>query len=147
MAQTTRTIRGATLMDTLIGALIMVVAVFGMVNLVKMLLNITEHNQRTTVAYTLAKSTIEAVRNQGFPRYPDGSSTLYYDAYGALVGSLPGKTTSYKVVTSVSSSAYATGSVVAPANTSIRTVKVQVKSYPLNSELLTSGTYLVRGGI
>jgi Tfp pilus assembly protein PilV len=140
--------KGISFIDALIGMLIAVVAIVGMLNLSSALMNMTMRHQKMTVAYNVARTAVEEVRNQGFPNYPEGQQTFYYDGFGQGGGKAPSANTMFKVVLDVETDVFQSGmSGNRPAPTANRIVTVNVADHPSNQQLLLWATLLVRGGI
>lgn len=148
ISRTKRFQRGVTLIDALVGLSIGVVAIVGMLNLVTFLMNVSEDHTQQSVATGIGRTIIEEVRNQGFPNYPEGSQVRYYNVNGQVPTTGPVAASRYKVTWSVISDKLATTFTgIKPANTALRTVKVEVLSYPRQESLLKWGTTLCRGGV
>lgn len=77
--------RGATIIENLIAAVIMGIALVGVVSMYGFVTTTTRNNDRIAMAYNLGRSATEEIRLQGFAYAPEGASTAYYDVDGNLI--------------------------------------------------------------
>lgn len=77
--------RGATIIENLIAAVIMGIALVGVVSMYGFVTTTTRNNDRIAMAYNLGRSATEEIRLQGFAHAPEGSSKAYYDVDGNLI--------------------------------------------------------------
>jgi len=139
--------RGFTIMDALIGAVLISVSMLALGQLWTFASRVTIDSDDMAVAYNLARQATEQIRQTGFTNTPEGSTSAYYNLSEVSV-SAAATSARYEVVSSVTSSVTVPGSSpVQPATDALRTVVVTVTLVSSGQVLFQSGCYLVNGGI
>jgi type II secretory pathway pseudopilin PulG len=152
---------GFTLVELLVGGLIMAVSLAAIVSLFAFAFTITQQNDDKSVAYNIARKELEQIRFEGFAnalvirdangvvtsKFRDGSRVTYYSASG---NALPNSTgAAYRATLTITSDELVTLSDGSqrPADDCLRTVKVAVAKYPSAELVFTDGTFMARSGV
>jgi Tfp pilus assembly protein PilV len=153
--------KGATLIEVLIAALILSLSLLAALSLFGFGMTMTEKTGDESVAYNLARKSLEDARTKGagysvpslgLRTYflPEGATVTYYDANGGSESttqnanhrfSLTRTTTSDRLATNPSSGQ------TFPADDAIREVSIVVRKLPGNQVLVETGTVIVRSGV
>lgn len=152
---------GFTLVELLVGGLIMAVSLAAIVSLFAFSFSITKQNDDKSVAYNIARKELEHIRFEGFSnaivirdsngvvtsKFRDGTRVTYYDSAGIpLANSTGAAYAATLVVTSDEIVTLSDGS-HRPADDALRTVKVTVSKYPGGEAIHSDGTYMARSGV
>jgi len=132
-----------------VASAIATVTIAGAVSLLGSVIGATGRNQDNSTALSLARHAIEEVRQRNFVNAPEGTSTLTYNANGAVAGVDSASTAAYyQVTTTITSSSTVTVSGASyPTTRALRTVVVVVRRIRDNAVLARTGTLLTRSGI
>ena len=137
--------RGVTMIEVLIATLLIGISVAALVQFWYFSFRMTTQAANQSVAYSIARSAIEQVRQTGFDNTAEGSSRAYYDANGTFPPSTTLAASSiYSVNTSVVSDKFQ-GS--APAPDALRTVTVTVSLNVTGQNLYQMTTALSKAGL
>jgi len=134
--------RGMTLIELLVAVLILGVSLAGLVGLWAFSFNTTAHSQDIGVAYSIARQEIERVRNIGFLWLP--VKQQWVRGYDGLGNETP-EANPHFTATTIMDPYLSEGSVI--TNTSLRVVRVQVRSRERPEWLFETESYLTLGGI
>ena len=151
MAKSPRSHRGSTFFEVLIAALILGIGLAATVSLWSFSYRITGQASDKSQGYSLARQTMEQIRETGFFNTPEADiaspNIHYFDGTCTNVDSTPTKA-KYKVTSSVVSDLLVSGvSPAKPANGALRTVTVNVTLAADGTSVYSTSTYLARAGI
>ncbi len=143
--------RGVTLIEVLAASLVIAVCVSALVGLWSLSFAMTGDIYDQDIACTLARNTLETIRENGFYYTAEAPASTpvvhYYDGNQNNLDSKP-SSARYKVTTTVVSDRTISGSnPVQPAEDALRTVTITVTPATSGKILYQTNTYLVRAGL
>ena len=133
-----------TLIELLIGGLIMAVSLAAIVSLFAFAFTITQRNDDKSVAYNIAREELERIRFEGFSnalvvrdsggtvtsKFHDGTRVTYYNSAGVALASSTGAAYSATLVITSDEVVTLSDGSIRPADDALRTVSVTVATYP-----------------
>jgi len=134
--------RGLTLIELLVSLVLLGVALAGLVCLFFFGFNTTQHSQDVALAYSVARQEVETVKNIGFLSLPRKWHRVqgYNDQGQQTTAANPHFTATTDLDPYVADPSTIT-------TTSLRTIRVEVRSKEHNELLFSTESYLTRGGI
>lgn len=145
--QTHRTRKAATLIEALVAAVIISVALMGLMGLWSFSTALTVKVDRDSIAYNLARRGLEKARAAGFGLLPEGTSNFYYDHNGENEALVNANHRYRLTITVVSDRMASQQGVPQVSSDALRSVVVTVIDLSTNLTIETAGTTLVRGGV
>src|ERR1041385_5135914 len=103
--------RGVTMIEVLIGRALFALSLTATVKLWTFGVFVTRDVEGYGIAYSLGRQALERVKQSGFDKTAEGSSTLYYDPWQGNESSSLLSNSRYQVTTSVVSDKFATNSI------------------------------------
>jgi Tfp pilus assembly protein PilV len=116
--------KGITMMEVLVAGVVLITCVVALVQFMYVNFALTGQAEDISSAYSMARTAIETVRQQGFSNAPEGSSTVYYDGSATFPPSTSQVSSSvFSCNTNIVSDIFSGSN---PAPTALRTVTVTV---------------------
>lgn len=145
--RTHRTQSGATMLEALVAAIIIGVAIMGLMSLWSFSAALSAKVDRDSIGYNLARRGLEKARAAGFALMPEGNTVYYYDLNGNSESAV-NSNHRYRVTITVTSDRTASQQGVPEVSSdALRTVVVTVVDLSSSATVETAGTTLVRGGV
>ncbi len=142
---------GSTYLEVIVASAVCVLSLSVMIQLWAFSMQLAARTTDKAVACSLARQTVETLKETGFSQTPEATSSaplVHYFAVDTSNQDNAPNSARYKVTTTVVSDATVAGSnPVTPAPTALRQVTVTVTLAQSGTTLTTLTTYLVRAGI
>lgn len=138
---------GATLIEGLVAALIIGVAIMGLMSLWSFSTALSVKSDRDAIGYNIARRGLEKARALGFNAMPEGATIYYYDINGENESTVNSNHRYRLTITVTSDRMGSQGGVPQVASDALRTVVIAVVDLSNNATVETAGTTLVRGGV
>lgn len=133
------------MVEVLVAGVVLITSVVALVQFMYVNYQLTGLAQDISSAYSMARSAVEAVREQGFANAAEGTTTVYYDSLATYPPS----------TSQVSSSIFSCSTVIvsdsfngaSPATTALRTVTVTVTRISSGLIVYQTTTALANSGV
>ncbi len=136
---------GITMVEVLVAGLVLATSVVALVQFMYVNFQLTGKAQDISSGYSMARSAVESVREQGFTNAAEGNTTVYYDGNATYPPSTSKASGSvYSCLTNVTSDTFSGAS---PATTALRTVTVTVTRISTSQVVYTTTTALANLGV
>jgi Tfp pilus assembly protein PilV len=137
--------RGVTMVEVLVAGVVLITSVVALVQFMYVNYSLTGKAEDISAAYSMARSAVENVHQQGFSNAAEGTTTVYYDGSATYPPSTSQVATSvYSCQTSIVSDSFNGAN---PATTALRTVTVTVTRISSGLILYQTTTALANQGI
>ena len=135
---------GLTMVEVLVAGLVLVTSVVALIQFMYVNFGLTGRAQDLTAGYSMARTAIELVREQGFTNAAEGTTTVYYDGNATYPPSTSQTTSSvFSCSAAITSDAFSGAN---PAPTALRTVTVSVTRLSTNAPVYSTTTALANYG-